>query len=439
MGAGLVSNLEFRVVGWLAAEAGDPHEKETLASIQITAGPAGIVLTEVEDTLTHAVRSHINVPAYAVAHWLLANWWRLRWEPLRRAPSRDWTHCHSMSALGKGYAWPPLVLSSDGEFIQLRLESELTTDVSTIRYLRDLTVDIPAEDFEAAVDRFVAEVEAQLSTRLPGDGELSELRQELQNERADAAVATECKLQALAGIDPGTVTDGWLRDVRELAVRAGDSATEEILAVVPAFEGGLADADAAISAMRDSDVRVQLGWASAMRASALGNEVPWVRGARLAGEIRRHAGVAAGPISRDTLEGLLGVKLPLTRSAWTKRHLLGGYRNGARDGRTAVLMTKAREDGQRFYLARMIAAACSSSPDEHVLPVSDADTAFQKLERSFAQEFLCPWQELDAFTDDRGTDEDGVAEAAEHFMVSEHAIITTLVNKRKIPRSRLPA
>ena len=433
-----MSSLEFRVVEWLSADEGEPRERETLASIQITAGPAGIVLTEVEDTLSHNVRCHINVPAHTVARWLLANWWRLRWEPLRKNPSPDWIHCHSMSALGGGYAWPPLVLSSDGEFIQFRLESELTTDVSAIRYLHDYTVDIPAAHFEAAVDQFVSKVEAQLSVRLPGDHELCELREELRNERNDATLSTESKLQALAGIDPGEVSEEWLRDVKGLVARAGETATEEILAVAPMLEGGLADAEAAISAMRDSNVRIFLDWASAMHASAQGIDVPWVRGARLAGEIRQHVGVASGPISRETLEQLLGVKLPLSRSTWTRRHLLGGYRNGTRDGRTAVLVTKARPDSQRFYLARMIAAACYSSPDVKVLPVSDADTASQKLGRSFAQEFLCPWEELDAFTDERGTDEDGVFEAAEHFMVSEHVIITTLVNKGRIPRSRLP-
>jgi len=117
--------------------------------------------------------------------------------------------------------------------------------------------------------------------------------------------------------------------------------------------------------------------------------------------------------------------------------LRGGYRNGVHQGRTAVLVTTRREDNQRFYLARLIGAALSASADQHVLPVSDAATALQKLERSFAQELLCPWQDLDAFTDENGTDDDGIADAASHFAVSQRLVVTTLINKGKLPRSRL--
>jgi hypothetical protein len=88
-------------------------------------------------------------------------------------------------------------------------------------------------------------------------------------------------------------------------------------------------------------------------------------------------------------------------------------------------------------LARLIGAALCSSSEEHVLPVSDAATALQKFERSFAQELLCPWEELDSFTDAHGTGDDGISEAAEHFLVSERVVLSTLVNKGKISRNRL--
>ncbi len=75
---------------------------------------------------------------------------------------------------------------------------------------------------------------------------------------------------------------------------------------------------------------------------------------------------------------------------------------------------------------------------ENLLPVTSAGTALQKVERAFAQELLCPWHELDAFTDDHGLDEEGIEEAAEHFAVSPRLVLTTLVNKKKVPRGRLP-
>ncbi len=83
-------------------------------------------------------------------------------------------------------------------------------------------------------------------------------------------------------------------------------------------------------------------------------------------------------------------------------------------------------------------AALTLDAQEHVLPVSHVRTSLQKLERSFAQELLCPWEELDAFTNDHGIDDDGIADAAEHFAVSQLLVETTLVNNGKLPRDRLP-
>lgn len=227
--------------------------------------------------------------------------------------------------------------------------------------------------------------------------------------------------------------------VAALAGQAGPTAIEEILATVPALQGGLGAASEALAAMRNSKTTVKLDWGTE-RFAALPNEIPWERGARLACEFRANRGIPPGPLARKTLEELVDTKFPLSPSAWKgKRDLRGGFRNGVTHGRTALLVTTHREDSQRFYLARVIGAALLSVPNQHVLPVSDVGTALQKLERSFAQELLCPWGDVDAFTDEHGTDDDGIADAAEHFAVSEQVIRSVLVNKRKLPRSRLLA
>jgi hypothetical protein len=343
-----------------------------------------------------------------------------------------------VGAIGDSYAWPGLTFASDGEIVQLRLEAESSPDVSAVRYLRDVTVDIPAAQFEQAVERFVDAVEARLVVRVPDERELIELRDELRAERGNAQVATECKLQALAGLDPGSVSEEWVRTTQAIMARAGASAVEEILAGAPELQGGLAGADVIISALRNSQTTVDLKWAASTRARVSANELPWQRGARVARELRQRMSIPSGPLSKDAFEQLIGARLPLPKSAWSGRgQLLGGYRNGITNGHTAVLVTKDREDSQRFHLARLIGAACASPPEEHFLAVSDALTAFQKFERSFAQEFLCPWQDLDTFTSEFGTDDDGISVAAEQFVVSERLVLSTLVNHGKIPRSRL--
>lgn len=429
--------LDFEILTWLGAAGSGSTDEATVASFKITAGPDRIPVTEVEDTIARTVRTHINVSAHAVARWLIVNWWRLRWEPSSRSPSSDWNRTHSLAAIGGGYAWPALQLASDGEFLQLQLRAEAEADVSAVRYLRDVTLEIPVAHFEAAVESLTDQVQARLAAFPKGSDELSELRAELSSEQIQPELAQACKLQALAGIDPGAAAPEWLAAAEKLTQQAGPVAGDEIMAVLPGLDGSLEAASRVMTAMRGSLSTLKLDQGTDHQLGRPPGLMPWQKGASLAAEMRTRLGVQAGPLTNAVLERSLEVKLPLPLSSWTgARSLEGGFRNGINGGRTAVLVTRPGY-GQRFYLARLIGAAMVSHPDQHVLPVSDAATALQKFQRSFAQELLCPWVELDAFTDDKGTDEDGVEEAAKHFHVSEWLILTTLVNRKKLGRNRL--
>jgi hypothetical protein len=423
--------LALDVLAWLGSDCSDALERETLASLRIRAGAE--VLTEIEDRVAHTVRDRINVSAYAVAHWLTINWWRLRWEPFRSGP--DWLRTHSMAAIGGGFAWPSLTFASDGEFVRMEVRSEDAPDVSAIRYLRNVGVDVPAADFERAVDRFSEEVEARIAARLPGERTLSELREELAEERADTSSAELCKLQGVAGMAPGEASEEWLRDARGLLQRQGARATEELLAAV---ESNIGAAGAAVDAIRGASTTVKLDWVSAGAAEENVRELPWERGERLARGLRSRLALGSGPLVNDVLEKVLDVRLPLEPVTPMAHALRGGYRNGQHGGRTAILMTKNRGTGQRFELARIIGAALVSSDEDSLLPVSNAGTSLQKFERSFAREFLCPWTALDAFTDEHGMDEEAIEAAAEYFDVSEHLVLATLGTKRKLSREHLP-
>lgn len=85
----------------------------------------------------------------------------------------------------------------------------------------------------------------------------------------------------------------------------------------------------------------------------------------------------------------------------------------------------------------LLGLAIDLGQDQRILPVSGAATATQKFGRAFGQEFLCPWEELDAFTDENGTSEDAIARAAERWEVSEMLVTTTLVNRGKVERGQL--
>lgn len=430
-----MSELEL-AAEWRAGSDGDDSERQTFGELTIKVGSDGVPLTEVEDTIARSVRPHIYVPSAPVAEWFLMNWWRLRWEGRHedgRRESAEWFRAHSLASLGHGYAWPAIEFSSDGEFVQVRSSAEATADVAGIRYLRNANLFIPAGDFESAVERFVDEVEGRLTTCLPHVRTITELRTELREERSKASTARTCRWQALAGINPGDASDDWVELVSDLASDVGDGACGEMLAAVENPKA----ARQVVQETKSSSTTIDLRWTTNVQHRQKRGELPWERGARAAAETRAHHHLPSGPLSDEALGELVSTTLPLAGEASKTAHVLGGgFRNGITNGRTAIIVPTRRTEGQRFYLARLIGCALASS--DHFLAVTGASTAFQKFARSYGQELLCPWEALDAFTDEHGMDEEGVALAAEQFQVSQWLILSTLVNRGKLSRSRLP-
>lgn len=431
-----MSELSLDVIGWIGSGSGDP-EGLTTGSLRITAGESQqICVTDVEDRIDQTVRQHINVPLVSLTEWLLVNWWRLRWEARREKPTTAWRMAHCLAAISGGDAWPPLEISSDGEFVQLRMAAESPASLAAVRYLQRVDIDVPARDFELAVDRLVEVVEGQLRSLSPAYRTLIELRSELDEERKRPSLARMCRWQALAGFDPGEAPETWLERAQSLVERVGSAGGDEIMSALP-HPDALRDAADAVDALKSSTTTVDLTWMS-RATSAPARELPWQQGARLAREVRRREQLGAGPLSNKRLEDLLSVHLPLSGQLMRNAVVAGGLRNGVANGRTKVLPTSNRVETQRFFLSRMIGAAMVVDADEHLLPVTDTFTALQKLERSFAQEFLCPWAALDAFTDEHGLNDESLAEAAEQFQVSEWLVRSALVNHNKLTREHLP-
>lgn len=427
--------LEFEILSWLAHDDGDQAARATQASLCIRAGSGREPLTEVEDTVARTVRSHINVAGAPIAVWLLANWWRLRWESDTRSDSLDWKQAHSMSAIGEGYAWPALELCSDGEFIQLRLARDNVADACAIRYLRAAQIEVPADDFESAVDEFADQIDCRLTQLSPDVRRIAELRDELREERTDPGRAKQCKWQALAGIDPGEASDAWLGAAQSLAELAGATGCAEVMAASPSSENAIEAARNTVEQIKASKITLDLSWVTQQPLPANPAELPWERGARLARELRARLGLGQEPISSNWLGERLRVKLPLKPTH--RMMFAGGFVNGGGLKTTSVSVPSWREDNQRFFLARLIGWVRGVPAGEHLLPITDARTALQKLERAFAQEFLCPYEALNRFTDQHGLDDEGIEDAATHFGVSQRLVISTLVNKKKLPRERL--
>lgn len=78
----------------------------------------------------------------------------------------------------------------------------------------------------------------------------------------------------------------------------------------------------------------------------------------------------------------------------------GAVTNGGGLRSAAIRVSTERVRAQRFFLAGLLGCVASMPDGEHLWPVTTAATARMKLQRAFAQVFLCPWAALDAFRDE---------------------------------------
>lgn len=98
-----------------------------------------------------------------------------------------------------------------------------------------------------------------------------------------------------------------------------------------------------------------------------------------------------------------------------------------------VAFSKKNRPARRFEAARFIADYLSAAGSDRWLPITDAATARQKLQRAFAAEFLCPIDSLRSYLGDEFLPQD-FEDAAEYFGISETAIKSHLANHYLIPR-----
>ena len=372
------------------------------------------------------------------------DWWRLRWEWWHHSDATDevvddWDFAHRMSTIGEGYEWPNIAIASDG--FQTALVSEPSRDYREVsfRYFGAPLTLIPANDMEAAVDRFVSYIVA----RMDGEGlletNLHHLWDELNTERQEPETASFRRLEARLGYDPDEadqlqLNDGWRVD----AARLGGDALEE-LAADAAYLGAPTDM---MSADQITSMANSYGFHAASqeasfvlspweRAPEWGGVQAWRIGEEYARRLHLKEKLDKGsPISNKRLAELAGV----TENAISHSDRIGEIsffldRNGS--GGRMVLGSKW-ETGRRFALARIIGDRLFAWTDK-MFPATRSYTYRQKAQRSFAAEFLSPFE---AVSDMLGKDdsEERQNEIAAHYKVACIAIKTMLVNKGRISR-----
>jgi hypothetical protein len=337
---------------------------------------------------------------------------------------------HELTAAGYGFIWPQLVFASDGESIRVICRQSPALSTKPVRYLSEFDTAVPAREFESEVDSFMDLVLRRLDAL--GETELHLLWREVLAERADREQSAGRKMEARLGYDPDEAPPDLLERLLHLAGEAGVDATDEI---APVCAGS--DPTGALRNVIDLASRPGIPGRVAIPMPTRvpnGTVPPWQRARHLATAIRRSLGLGGEPLDDKSLSELLQISPDdLTSTPWASAPMGLAVRTGD-DRDLKLLFHKKNRPARRFEAARFIADYLSAEGTDRWLPITDAATARQKMQRAFAAEFLCPIESLHSYLGDEFLPE-AFEDAAEHYGISEMAIKSHLANNHLIPRT----
>ncbi len=423
---------------WLPREYGNQVEQTTLAELCIRVD--GNIATDLEDLLAKSVRKKARLSAYDLAVWFASNWWRLRWEPESR--SHQWEMSHHLSAAGGGYVWPDVNFVSDGSLVLVRSRATEGRPAEPIRYLSSFNYSVSADEFEQGVDRFIEAVFARLAGLDVDEHGLVDLWNDVKEERANPKLAKWRKLEALTGFDPEEAPKGLIQQLLDKESNWGSGAIEEVAAASRA--NAVADLQK-IVASRDRATEVGIsGFECARQRIARQDKstlFSWQRAERAALVSREAWSLPSGPVPTETLSDLFKISENLILKPGDDQTGLMpvGFRLSGNSEKINVSLQRKRTTGRRFALLRLVADHLLSEPEERLLPATDTKTERQKMQRAFAQEFLCPISDLEEFLGSGKPSDEFIDEAAAHFDVSPLLIKTKLVNHGVLPHEELIA
>ena len=421
-------------------DEGPDYERSAFGLLEITA--AGRLLTAaigVEDGKSN-YHNGPHVSGYHLAEWLVWNWWRLRWEPHlpSNAVSYDWDMTHRMPAIGEGYFWPNITISSDGLHCDLVSERSNPADSPLFYYIGAPVGTVPASDFENAVDRFVLFIIERLRNSGIHDTNLQTLWDDLNTERNDPEVARFRRIEALLGFDPdemdGELIDQLIRDKNLL----GENALEELAA---------ATFNHMVSARQISDDTKSFGFEmnldDAFRLvgpihEPWGQPAAWHVGVATAKTVRQQSRLADQPIGDERLADLAGISAASLTSQRSANSLSWVLWRGSSCCR--AVFRSPWHTSRRFDLARLIGDRLFSESDltagEPLTPATRSYSYRQKAQRAFAAELLSPWETVKAMLNNDYSQENQ-EQVADHFAVSQMTINTLVANHEGIGREYL--
>lgn len=424
---------------WLPSFEAESLDGQTFSDLKICVNDK--LITELEDLHSKSLRKGMYVSAYPLALFFAANWWRLLWEPMV-VKDPQWLMRHSLTGIGDGYVWPDITFASDGKFILIRSRPTQYSKTSPVRFLTDFSGWVPVKEFERMVSEYIEGVLARMLEMGFHKTELSDVWQEVCQEKKDVDTALWRRCEALAGYDPDEAPEAFVEQLLREGNRIGFASIHELAAASRSH--ALEDLSILQDALRNKGMVFQIAEFEKLKAKIHSLSIdtilpPWRQAYNAAKTARNLWGLDDKPISNAMLADLtkttqkmvenatgLGSELesPYSASSWKKNQY-----------DSHIILNRKPVTSRRFAICRLIGDRFWDKDDNGTLSAAtDAATGRQKFQRAFAQELLCPFESLIDYLKTDCPNEDDIEDVADHFQVSPHLVHTTLVNHHVLPR-----
>lgn len=361
---------------------------------QDASGPGRLSIRLGESSLTRLIRRGspepddcLEAPPLPLAFWFVDNWWRIHSEP---PPNRDldvqWRLAHHLSSVGAGYHWPNVSIWGEGSRFGVAVHADASNLQPSLKFVAPPRLEyVPSWTVEKAIDRFILDVLNQVGTACDG-----------------------------LGAEP----------LQEAAL---------------AHQGVHANAalDKCLEAAGCSNVVVRTPFAvNEFQIDRPSLRPPWLLAANAADRLRDWLGVPSGPLRNTRLSEIVGINVDHLksnrRSSFNIPYALRLRDDANRASRLALRSPWSHS--RRFELSRSLGDIIWSC-DDALGPLSAAKSERQKFQRAFAQAFLCPFADLQAYINTEEPTEEDIHAAARHFHVSERLIQTALYNNHVIDQA----
>ncbi|MDB5694391.1 MAG: hypothetical protein JWO81_3454, partial [Alphaproteobacteria bacterium] len=304
-----------------------------------------------------------------------------------------------------------------------------------LRYIASTAILMDANGFEAGVADFVERVLEQLRYSEIERSNLRDIWDALRTELADPALTRFRKIEALLGWDPGEAPDELVRRVEEDGEALGEDAMQELAANGRGERPALSRADIdTLAATRGFSASIRDAVTLQIADSLPADAKAWMRGAHAARALRGSLARENDVVDSPLLSELAGVDPSSAEYSPDTAPISFGL--GGRSEGDVVVLRSRNPRGRRFDIARLLGDHLVYGNAELLSPATRSGTYRQKVQRSFAAEFLAP---IDRLADYLASDfsQESLEEAAEHFAVSDFTIKLQLVNNHLIDRAEL--